>query len=62
MTAVCSTADGTVINYDAVDILSFIEEDGELRVVDIKDFSDPEKHNALHSEASKALAKGVPVV
>lgn len=61
MTAVCSTADGTVINYDAVDILSFIEEDGELRVVDIKDFSDPEKRNALHSEASKALAKGVPV-
>jgi hypothetical protein len=61
MTAVWSTLDGKAINYDTVLIFSFVEEDGELKVVDIKDFSDAEKRNAFHTEASKALAQGIPV-
>jgi len=61
MTAVWSTVDGTATNYDTVLIFSFIEEDGELKVVDIKDFADPEKRDAFHTEASKASAKGVLV-
>lgn len=60
-TAVWSTVDGTAVNYDTVLIFTFIEEDGELKVVDIKDFADSEKRNAFHTEASKALGKGVLV-
>ena len=54
MTAVWSTANGTAINYDTVLILSFVEENGELKVAEIKDFSDPVKRNAFH-EASKGV-------
>ena len=55
MTAVWSTANGTAIDYDTVLILSFVEEDGKLKVAEIKDFSDPVKRNAFHAEASKAV-------
>lgn len=58
MTAVWSKVDGGAVEYDTLLILSFVEEGGELKVLEIKDFSDPEKRNAFHVEASKALAKG----
>jgi hypothetical protein len=58
MTAIWSTAGGTSVNYDTVLIFSFVDEDGELKVLDLKDFSDPEKRNAFHTQASKALGMG----
>jgi len=51
------TADGTVFNYDAVLIFTFVEEDGKLKILDLKDFSDPEKRQAFHNEASRARGK-----
>lgn len=61
MTAVWVTPGGTAVNYDTLLIFSFVEEDGELKVLGIKDFSDPEKRNAFHSEVPSPLAKGVLV-
>lgn len=58
MTAVWSTADGTAVDYDTLLIFSFVEEDGELKVLEIKDFTDPEKRDAFHALASKVRAKG----
>lgn len=55
MTAAWSTANGTAINYDTALILSFVEEGGKLKVAEIKDFSDPAKRNAFHTEASNAV-------
>ena len=57
MTAIWATADGTVVNYDTVLIFTFVEEDGKLKVLDLKDFSDPEKRQAFHTEAAKARGK-----
>ena len=52
------TADGVRIDYDSVIILSFVDEDGEAKVIEIKDFADPGMRGAFHAEAAKALAKG----
>ena len=58
MTAVWTTVDGLAINYDTLLIFSFVEEDGELKVLGIKDFADPVQRNALHNEAARAQSKG----
>ena len=55
LTAVWSTADGDKVDYDSISILSFAEEDGQLKVFEMKDFTDPEKRSAYHSAATKAL-------
>ena len=52
-----TTVDGTTIDYDSLTILSFVEEDGELKVLECKDFSDPQKRTNLHVWAAKALAR-----
>ena len=57
ITVVAFTADGTTLDYDSVSILTFVEEDGELKILECKDFSDPQKRSNLHSWVSKALAK-----
>lgn len=54
-----STARGTKLDYDTLLILTFVEEDGTLKVLDIKDFADPQKRSAIHAEVGKA--KGVSV-
>ena len=51
------TVDGNVLDYDTVQILTLVEEDGELKVTDYKDFADPEKRANLHAWAAKVLAK-----
>ncbi|KAF9789569.1 hypothetical protein BJ322DRAFT_1018188 [Thelephora terrestris] len=56
LTAVWSAPDGTTVDYDSLSILSFVEEDGKLKVFDMKDFTDPEKRSAYHTAAGKALA------
>ena len=56
LSAVWSTPDGNTVDYDSLSILSFAEEDGQLKVIDMKDFTDPEKRSAYHAAAAKALA------
>ena len=50
-----TAADGTVIDYDCVLILSLANQDGELRVIEAKDFSDPEKRKARQVEVVKIM-------
>ena len=49
--------DGGALNYESVMILTLVEEDGKLKVVELKDFVDPENHNAFLSAIAKTLAK-----
>jgi hypothetical protein len=51
--------DGTTCEYDTLLILSLVEEDGEIKLLEIKDFCDPEKRSTFYSGAAKAAAKGV---
>lgn len=62
ITFICTTVDDTTLEYDSVIINTLVEEDGELKILENKDFSDPEKRGNLHSWATKALAKGAPAV
>jgi hypothetical protein len=55
--AVAQTVDGTELDYDAVQIHTLVEEDGKLKIDDVKDFSDPEKRSRVHGWVAKALAE-----
>ena len=55
---VCSTTDGTTVEYEAASIISFIEEDGKLKIDGVKNFADPAKSAAFHAASAKALGKG----
>ena len=51
------TIESTILEYDLLAILTIVEEDGQLKVVDYKDFCDPEKRSKLHSWVAQTLAK-----
>ena len=51
------TASGATLPYDTVAIISLVEEDGELKVLSIKNFPDPQKRNAWAAGAAKAAAE-----
>ena len=53
----CHTPDGDKIEYDSLSVFTVIEEDGELKVDEFKDFSDPEKRENLHGWVAEVLAK-----
>lgn len=61
MTAVSSTVEGNTLEYNSLCILTLVEEDGELRIDDFKDFSDPEKRGKFHTWVAKVLVEGMPV-
>ena len=60
LSAECSTVDSTLLDYDTVCIFSLAEEDGELKVVEIKDFADPQKRTTFFTVLSKAGVMGMP--
>jgi len=60
-TAVGYTADGTKLEYDSVGIFTLAEEDGELKIIELKDFCNPEKRGKAHSWVAQNLTKGKPV-
>lgn len=53
----CHTVDDDKLDYDSLAILTLVEEDGGLKVAELKDFSDPEKRGNLHGWVAKALSK-----
>ena len=61
LSGVFHPVDGPTLDYDSLAILTLVEEDGQLKVVDFKDFSDPEKRNNLHGWVAQALAKSSPL-
>lgn len=50
-----TTADGTKLDYDSVIINTLVEEDGELKILENKDFCDPDKRDKLHGWVIRAL-------
>ena len=56
-TSVC-TLYGTTLTSDSVAIISLVEEDGELKLLQCKEFSDPQRYNTMKSIL--AAAKGAP--
>lgn len=59
VSGVASTADGDTLEHGAVAIITIAEEDGELKVLEVKEFCDPKKRNDFHIWAAKTLAKHV---
>ena len=55
-----STVDGATLDYETVCIFSLVEEEGELKVDEFKDFADPQKRAAFFAGVAKATAKGAP--
>lgn len=49
--------DGTELDDDTLFIFTLVEEEGELKIVGQKDFTDAEKREKLYSWAAKAMAK-----
>lgn len=45
------------LEYDDLTIYSFIEEDGELKILEVKHFADPQMVSAVHSAAAQAQAQ-----
>ena len=54
------TSDGHEIDKDCLVIFTVVEEDGQLKVSEIKDFVDPEQRSKLLSWGANALAKAGP--
>ena len=52
------TSDGHKHEKDGVLICTVVEEDGEHKISEIKEFIDPEQRNKLFSWAANALTKG----
>jgi hypothetical protein len=53
-----TTVDGITFDYDAVSIITLVEEDGKLRMLEVKDFADPEKRSLFYAGAAKLMGKG----
>ena len=49
-----NTVSGDKFSYDILFILTFVEEDGELKILNYKSFADAEKRRALFVWADKA--------
>jgi hypothetical protein len=60
LTAVVSLVDGTTWDYESVVIISLVEEDGEMKLIEVKDFSDPQKRSGFYAGIAKAAVKGAP--
>ena len=59
---VCHTVNGNHLEYESVSILTIVEEDGELKVSEFKDFCNPEKRGKLHGWLVETMAKLAPQV
>ena len=52
-TAFCTPPDGATFEYDSVAIITVVEEDGELKILEFKDFTDPEKRSNFYKTLSQ---------
>jgi len=58
-TRVLYAAFGGMFTYDALTILTLVEEDGELKVLHCKDFADTQKRSVFFAGAIKATTERV---
>ena len=59
-TGVASTILGTTHEYDSLSDLAVVEEGGELKILNFKDFSEPQKRGTFFSGIAKAVATLMP--
>ena len=59
VTCVFLTVFGATLNYDMHIIYNFVEEDGEIKILRCKDFSDPKQRDAIFAATVKAAAERV---
>jgi hypothetical protein len=52
-TALFTLANGTVIDYDSVGIVTLVEEDGRIKVREFKDITNPEKRDKFFKALSE---------
>lgn len=52
-TSLHTLPDGTTLDYDSLTIITLVEEDGKLKILEFKDFSDPEKRRNFHKAMSQ---------
>ena len=55
-----TTVGGTTVDYNSLAVASFVEEDGQLKILEVKEFCDPQERNAFH--AATAKTPGGPAV
>ena len=60
LSIVIHTSDGHEIPKTGVAIFNVVEEDGELKIKEFKEFVDPKQRSKLLTWGLNALAKGVP--
>ena len=53
ITVLITLIDGTVYDYDSLMVLSLVEEDGKIKILECRDFSDPYKRGAFHAGVAK---------
>ena len=56
------TVDGNELAKEGLAIITIVEEGGELKIIEFKEFIDPEQRSKLFSWGANALAKGVSAV
>ena len=59
-TDICSTVYGITNVYETIYTLSFVEEDGELKLSRCKEFIDTKGYAVFTAEIAKAVADGAP--
>jgi len=57
----CTTVHGLTLTYEAIYTLSFVEEDGELKVSRCKEFIDSKEYGAFTANITKAVAEGMSI-
>lgn len=54
-----TTVSGVTLPYEALLILTLVEEDGQLKILHCKDFADTRERNAFHTGAIEAAGQRV---
>lgn len=60
ITVKATLIDGVTYDYDGVGIISLVEEDGEIKILECKEFCDPHKRINFYTGVAKAVAQRVP--
>jgi hypothetical protein len=47
-----------VVEYDSFSVFTLVEEGGELKVLEYKDFADSKKRSSFHKATSEAAGQG----
>lgn len=56
-TDICSTIYGITLTYETIYTLTFVEEDGELKLSRIEEFVDSQEYSSFFAKVTEAVAK-----